>query len=543
MSNPMQGELAQGELFSIAGYPAQSKDQTLSAKQNISLIDSQEQKSSKILAQDSTTKEKDLKPYWNDVCEAISSKLWLPTEIDFAGSDLSSSNLLLNKPVEKSWFSTIKIATQKQSSQKTCYPSSTLHVAGCTENAVIAKSKKIRIYPTLEQRALLKHWFGTSRYVFNKTVEYLKQPGTKARWMKVAPIIKSELPEWADPVPCQIKQIAVRDACFAVRDAKKKTIKGEHSFVKFRSRRDRVQSVFIPSTAIKPKGVYHTILGELRLSQELPEKIRDSRLILHRGQYFLCVSTETSVVATENQSGNICALDPGVRTFLSFYSPRCAGKIGDKDFGRIHRLCFYLDQLVSRISKAKARQKRRLKKAADRLRTKIYNLINEIHHQAANWLTKNFGIILLPTFETSQMASRSNSRKGAKAQRDAIKLNSGKSTAGFTIRVHPRSSAVRKLRSKTVRAMLTWAHYRFQEFLLDKAKERNKQVLLVNEAYTSKTVNWTGEVDGNLGGKKKIKSKLTNTWMDRDINGALGILLRALVDTPSLESIRSAFVN
>jgi len=265
--------------------------------------------------------------------------------------------------------------------------------------------------------------------VFNKTVEYLKQPDTKAQWMKVAPTIKSELPEWANPVPYQVKKIAIRDACLAVRDAKKKTKKGEKSFVKFRSSRDRVQSVFIPSKAIKPKGVYHTILGELRLSQELPDKIRDSRLILQRGQYYLCVSTE--VPATENQGGGICALDPGVRTFLSFYSPDAAGKIGDQDFGRIQRLCFYLDQLVSKISKAKARQKRKLKKAADRLRTKIRNLIDEIHHQVANWLTKNFGTILLPTFETSQMASRSG----------------------------------RKLRCKTVRAMLTWSHYRFQQFL------------------------------------------------------------------------------
>ena len=65
----------------------------------------------------------------------------------------------------------------------------------------------------------------------------------------------------------------------------------------------------------------------------------------------------------------------------------------------------------------------------------------------------------------------------------------------------------------------------------------------MNEAYTSKTVNWTGEVDKKLGGKKRIKSKLTNTWMERDINGALGILLRALVDTPSFDCIKSAFVN
>jgi len=65
---------------------AQNKSQTSTDKLNISKNDIQEQKSSKILAQDLTTKEKDLKPYWNDVCSAISSKLWLPTGIDFADS-------------------------------------------------------------------------------------------------------------------------------------------------------------------------------------------------------------------------------------------------------------------------------------------------------------------------------------------------------------------------------------------------------------------------------------------------------------------------
>ena len=37
----------------------------------------------------------------------------------------------------------------------------------------------------------------------------------------------------------------------------------------------------------------------------------------------------------------------------------------------------------------------------------------------------------------------------------------------------------RKIRSKSVRSMLTFAHYRFQQFLLWKAWETGKQVLLV----------------------------------------------------------------
>ena len=57
--------------------------------------------------------------------------------------------------------------------------------------------------------------------------------------------------------------------------------------------------------------------------------------------------------------------------------------------------------------------------------------------------------------------------------------------------------------------------------------------LIVNEAYTSKTVSWTGEIIHNLGGRKTVKSS-EGQRMDRDINGARGTFLRALGDTPFL---------
>jgi putative transposase len=63
---------------------------------------------------------------------------------------------------------------------------------------------------------------------------------------------------------------------------------------------------------------------------------------------------------TLNQ-GRVVALDPGVRTFQTFYSEFAAGQIGYDDFGRIQRLCFYLDDLISRTSKVKSKAKRRLR--------------------------------------------------------------------------------------------------------------------------------------------------------------------------------------
>ena len=94
--------------------------------------------------------------------------------------------------------------------------------------------------------------------------------------------------------------------------------------------------------------------------------------------------------------------------------------------------------------------------------------------------------------------------------------------------------AQRRIRAKSVRQMLTLSHYKFKQFIKHKAFEMGKVVLDVNEAYTSKTVSWTGEIVPKLGGAKIIKSKLTGQKMPRDWNGARGIFLRALVDTPSL---------
>lgn len=466
------------------------------------------QNSSEILVQDLTIREKGYEPYWNDVCKEISSKLWLPIKIDSADLDSNLSSSLSKSMVVKSWSSTHIIHPLNQNLPKTYYQSCTSLAAGCMEEGVIRKSKKIRIHLTPNQKRLLKHWFGVSRYVYNKTIEHLKQSDTKANWKGIKTEILNNLPDWSKEVPYQIKSIAIRDACTAVREAKKRTKQGNKSFVKFRSKKDRVQSLYIPKSAITNKGIYYTILGNINYRESLPDVINDSRLILFRNEYYICISTETNVLITDKQGG-IIALDPGIRTFMTFYSPEGCGKLAQGDFSRIQRLCNYLDNLISKASKAKAHQRYKLKRAADKIRTKIHNLIKETHHQIANWLTKEYNVILLPTFETQQMALRS----------------------------------ARKITSNSVRAMLTWSHYKFQQHLLHKAKERKCYALLVNEAYTSKTVNWTGEIIHNLGGKKVIKSLLTDEWMDRDYNGALGILLKALVDSPSLKVIKSAFVS
>jgi putative transposase len=168
------------------------------------------------------------------------------------------------------------------------------------------------------------------------------------------------------------------------------------------------------------------------------------------------------------------------------------------DFSRIQRLAYHLDDLLSRMSKVGKQKKRRMRLAAARMREKVKNLVDELHHKTALFLVRNFDCILLPTFETSNMVKRSG----------------------------------RKIRSRTVRSMLTFAHYRFKQFIKHKAFEFGKTVLDVSEAYTSKTHPETGQLR-NIGGAKRIKLQSGN-WANRDDVGARNILLRALVDKPEL---------
>lgn len=77
--------------------------------------------------------------------------------------------------------------------------------------------------------------------------------------------------------------------------------------------------------------------------------------------------------------------------------------------------------------------------------------------------------------------------------------------------------------------MLTFSFFKFSQRLEAKSKELNKKILRISEAYTSQTVSWTGEIK-KIGSAKFIKSNPIS--MDRDMNGARGIYLRALGDSP-----------
>lgn len=345
-----------------------------------------------------------------------------------------------------------------------------------------------------------------TRYWFNKAVEYLQKEGTKAMLSEVrkAVQVKTDHPEWAFDCPQRIREHAFADAVGAVKNAKKKTLaQGGFNKIKFRSKKDVKQRFGFDKHSLSDGFVFSQkkMRTHFHSTEPVTTHKEGTEIVRENGRYFLIVPTVINVKKPENQRFSSVSIDPGIRTFVSFFSPEVFGKVGQGDFGRIMRLCHHLDRIYSRMSKVKCKQKRNLKKASQRLRWKIKDLVSELHHKLAHFLVTRFDTIYLPTFETSQM--------------------------------------VTKLRSKAARMMQTFRHYDFQQFLIAKAEEYSSKVVLVNEAYTSKTCSFCGKIH-KIGSKKVLKCSC-GVEVDRDLNGARGIMLRALGVTPRQDL--SAIVN
>lgn len=336
---------------------------------------------------------------------------------------------------------------------------------------------------------IFRRYCDLSRYWYNQSIEYLKQPDTKASLYDVRKIVQKGKPEWAYESPQRIREHAISDACSAVKNAKYKSMKdGGFNEVKFRRKRNPKQGFGFDRKSLKDTFVFDRKQFKIFFhpTEDILPKMEGTRIIKENNRWFVVIPEEISIKKPDNQRLGAVALDPGVRTFITYYSDSCHGKIGERDFNRIYRLCIRLDNAISKLSRSDYRCKKRISRAICRLRWKIKDSIDEIHHKTARFLVMNFDRIYIPTFETSRM--------------------------------------VTKLHSKVSRAMLTWSHYRFKEFLKFKGREYSCDIIEVDESYTSKTCSYCGTIH-NIGTSKVMKCNC-GANVDRDLNGARGIYLK-----------------
>ena len=451
----------------------------------------------------SISKDEALSPYWNKQCRAQQSNWFLPHQTESPGVGSRSSKPLLNFMVEKSsfWKKTFR---PKDLISK---PYSVFSLASVTlsqANGQVEENacKKIRVYPSEPWK--VDRQIDACRRAYNKCVKVFRE------WAKGAkPVdftkLRREVREFVkNEYLLDISTTMLDEACQEAKRANQAVIrnrvKGKKSELRFRKKPTTKQGVIyqrLPQTGLPKK------LGKLHITEEIPEEAlnKQARLVREYGRYYLIVKKVIPIAAAKSQ-GNVVSIDPGVRTFATTYSPNEVSKLGEGFQDRLKPLGLQLDRLYSRRKRlwnnwtkcaVQFREDclRSLENQMNVLRQKRSDLIDDLHKRVCHWLVKTYDIILLPTFEVKKMTSKEK----------------------------------RKIGSRTVRAMLDLCHYKFKQRLTWMCRKYGKTLIEVNEAYTSRTCSWSGELQ-DIGCAKFISDG--SIQVDRDINGARGILLRAL---------------
>jgi putative transposase len=341
----------------------------------------------------------------------------------------------------------------------------------------------------INQKQVIKQWFGVSRICYNKAVDILNTD--KISFYDLRKQIISDLDEekpFTKSTPYDIKANAIKDAFTAVLNAKTKS-KATRTWntVCHRLKKDATNSIYIPRAVIKEQAIYIKTLNKIKSSEPFTTPKQDSRICYNSSGFYLQVP-HTASAPTDNQGkfGKFVSLDPGVRTFMTAFSNQGVFEFGISDIKRISRLQHHLSNLKgSRKRNARARVYKR-----------IQHLIDDLHWKVAKFLTTNFENIYIPEFNVGQMVQSNN------------------------------------LRSVTKREMLALSHYKFRMRLIHAAHKYGSNIFVVNESYTSKTCTNCGVLNDKLGSSKTFNCNTCGLTLDRDINGARNVLLRALVDSP-----------
>jgi putative transposase len=217
-------------------------------------------------------------------------------------------------------------------------------------------------------------------------------------------------------------------------------------------------------------------------------KWRSCTYIKNNGKYFLLLPVPKNYFPdkennrrNENQvssrTGKVISLDPGVRKFLTGYSPSGEELVICRS-NQITKMLLQVDKLEDLDLKRNKWEK-------------IKNYINDLHWKSARYLVSNYDIIILGDISTQSIC------KG-------------------------------KRLSKMVKRVIN--QYSFHQFKLKLSwlcERENKKLILTEESYTSKTCCVCGELN-DVGKSELYSCSECKQEIDRDLNGAINILQKTI---------------
>lgn len=442
------------------------------------------------------------KPFWNESYKILSDKLWIPQAVEY-------SNCMKN-----TFFSI-------QSYRNEYYSINKIPSYNLDKNRI--RSTKVKIYPNKKQQSTLNQWFGTCRYVHNRTIANIKSGEDeqinfiKLRNKYVTEKNNTICNQWEFETPAKIRAGVIKSIETNYKSAftnlKKNNIKKFN--MGFKRKRNLNQSISISKSAIsmysdkKTKKnpnpipsrhfkIYSRFLGKkIRCSNDKKvirylksNGVEHDCTLTHDGLfYYLHFRFDKQPIYPSTDES--CGLDPGGRNFQNVFSNGEIIRIDHKK-ELIKKMRDRMDLLRSLKSKGELSNSKFivLYKRAQR---KLNNCIDDMQYKLIKLLLKSFTNIYIGDLKIKQVTSQLSNKN---ANRDLYMLK----------------------------------HYTFKQRILNGSSSHHN-VQIVNESYTTKTCTLCGTMNHDVGSNKVFKciDETCGNVIDRDVNGARNILLKNLI--------------
>lgn len=367
-----------------------------------------------------------------------------------------------------------------------------------TEKTVI-RSVKIKVYPTLKQRAILRKWFDWYRWAYNKTVIYLRSVDKLPSPTKTRNFLKNK---WKNDenisrrlkqskIPAHTLSNAILDVAKAYKSAFTNIKRGYIKYFRMRPKKAKcpIQTISLEASAFSNKNnTFCTrALGKtIRTSSKIAGIKKDCRLTWYKrnNKMILHVPTDTEVWNVLEREKE-CSLDPGIRTFQTLYSANNVAEFGTDTSIKIKKL-------LNRIENKKQYEGEKwYKKFSCRIYDKIKHIVDDLHWKTAGLLCERYDTILLGNMSTKGIVKRGgNLHKSVKS------------------------------------VSMLMRHFTFRQRLIAKGEQLCANVNIVDEAYTSKTCGNCFKINYDLGSAKVFNCYGCGFNWGRDFNGARNIMLR-----------------
>lgn len=391
--------------------------------------------------------------------------------------------------------------------------------------------RKIKLHPSKIQKLKLNTFADASRFTYNSCVSAVNEGHSTNKMMLRNKFVTAKNndffvgKEWLLETPKVIRQQTVFEVAKNFKSAFSNKRNGnikkfKMSFRSLKSQRKHgyvlgiEKAVRFEDDGISKRSGKLTILdrtiGPVRFFEKPPiAKVPEAECKVQRdafGDFWLLVPIYKTT--KYGVRGNHVAIDPGVRTPFSTYSPNGVGELLGTDMKeRIDVIKGRVATVDRRISKADPALRKKLLWHRRQLYRKYTHVRDDCHWKLIKYITDGNDVVILPHLETSRLCG--------------------------------------SLKAKTNREMFGISHFIFKERMLQKCEEKNIAFASPGEEYTSKTCGKCGTINGNLGSSEVFKCHC-GLVCHRDLHAARNIYMKWLTtegDARALEAFVSLLAS